>query len=358
MKKEIKKIKLFTFIFLIFTITTIAFSNNFCILKAEENNINLVKYTGKIETLAFTTLMSFPEKALHENNSYSNIYDESKLTVNEFENILEELYQNNYVLIDIYDIVDKEQIYKKEIYLPQGKKPLLLTFDNVTYKSNYQNLGQIDKIIIDRNNNLASYTTKKSIQDRIQYNNEFQLILENFIKKHKDFAINGAKGIIFLTGENGILGYNTNHKNASSKYEKKRVSEVIRKLKNLGWRFGSNNYTYKDETIKSDLEFAKELSLWNNEVKDIIGESNLYAFPYGNYNENCNQKLELLMANNFKIFFVNSDKSSINFYSGICFVNRKEVNGKSLRETPEQFENLFDANKVYDHTNRTIKYKN
>ena len=94
----------------------------------------------------------------------------------------------------------------------------MLSFDNVTYKSNYQNIGEIDKIIIDRNNNIATYSTKKSIQDRIQYNNEFVVILENFIKQHPDFSHNNARGIIFLSGENGILGYNTNHKNASFKY--------------------------------------------------------------------------------------------------------------------------------------------
>ena len=51
------------------------------------------------------------------------------------------------------------------------------------------------------------------------------MILENFIKDHPDFSHNSSKGIIFLSGENGILGYNTNHNNASSKYEAKRVSE-------------------------------------------------------------------------------------------------------------------------------------
>ena len=310
----------------------------------------------EIEHLTFNTLMAFPEKALSDSNNLSSIYDESKITVNEFKNILEELYKNNFVLVDIYDIIDITNNTIKQSNLPKDKKPLILSFDNVSYKSNYQNLGEIDKLIIDRNNNLASYTTKKSIQDRVQYDNEFELILENFIKKHNDFSFNNARGIIFLTGENGVLGYNTNHKNASSKYEQKRVSEVIKKLKSLGWRFGSNNYSYKSISTKNDLEFAKELSLWNQEIKSLIGDTNIFAFPYGEYSENNVSKLELLLTNGFKIFFTNSFENTITQSKDIFFMNRKEVNGNTLRNNSQQFENLFDCKKVYDNEFRKVKF--
>jgi len=316
-----------------------------------------IEYLGDIEHITFNTLISFPEKALNPNNNYSNTYDSEKLTINEFKAILNELYKNNYIIVDIFDIVSNEEnIYKKKLMLPQNKKPLIISIDNVSYKSNYQNLGEIDKIIIDRNNNIATYTTKKSIQDRIQYDNEFVVILEKFIKEHPDFSHNNAKGIIFLTGENGILGYNTNHKNASHKYESKRVSEVIKKLKQLGWRFGCNNYSYKNEDSKSDLDFAKELSLWNKEVKSIIGETILYAHPYGNISNNNTTKHELLLANNYKIFFKNSFVNELKFLGNICTMNRKEINGHTLRNHSNELSHLFDCEKVYDHTNRQVAY--
>lgn len=317
---------------------------------------NLVEYTGEIEHLTFGTLMAFPEKALNTNNHLSNYFDKNKITTNEFKSILNELYRNNYVLIDIFDYINRESITKNKLMLPKNKKPLILSFDNVSYKSNYQNLGEIDKIIIDRNDNLATYTTKKSIQDRIGYDNEFIVILESFINEYPDFSINNARGIIFLTGEDGILGYNTNHKNASNKYEAKKVSEVIKKLKSLGWRFGCNNYTYKDENSKSDLEFAKELSLWNQEIRTIIGDTELYAHPFGIKTNNQNSKVELLLANGFKIFFENSNNPKTEFLGEMCILSRKEVNGYTLRNNSEMFENIFDCEKVYDHSNRIISF--
>lgn len=323
-----------------------------------KNEQNFFEYCGEIYHLTFNTLMAFPEKALSENNNLSGIYDENKITLFEFKSILNELYKNNFVLVDIFDIIDSTTFKQKTLKLPQNKKPIIMSFDNVSYKSNFQNLGEIDKIIIDRNNNLASYTTKKSIQDRVAYDNEFILILESFIKEHPDFSHNNAKGIIFFSGENGILGYNTNHKNASSKYESKRASEVIKKLKSLNWRFGCNNYSYVNENSLSDMEFAKQLSLWNQEIKTIIGDTILYAYPYGQHSIQDTSKQELLQTNGFKIFFVNDDDLIFENYGDISTMSRIEINGKSLREKSVLLNPLFDCEKVYDHKNRTVSYYN
>ena len=315
---------------------------------------NTAEYTGPIEHLNFQTLIAFPEKTFNQNNTNSTI-EEEKITTSEFTAILEELYRNNYILVDIFDIINPDNLSQKKLTLPGNKKPIIFSFDNVTYRSNYQNLGGIDKIILDRNNNLATYTTKKSIQDRIQYDNEFIVILEKFITDHPDFSHNNARGIIFLTGENGILGYNTCHKNASYKYEAKRASEVIKKLKNNGWRFGCNSYTYSIDNTKTDLDFAKEISLWSKEPRSIIGDTPLYAHPYG-VQDPSEKKLEILLSNNFSIHFQNSDSNDINFCNSHYVLNRKSVSGKTLRSGSDIFNHLFDSERVYDHNNRQISY--
>lgn len=345
---KITLIKKISLIILLFLTLILRFQPQIINIKAKENN--------NIEFLAFSTLMAFPEKALDKNNNLSSAYDETKITINEFNNILNELYENNCILIDIYDLIDKDSMTLKEI--STDKKPIVFIFNNVFYKSNYQNLGEIDKLIIDRNNNLASYTTKKSIQDRVQYENEFELILEKFIKSHPDFSYNNARGIIFLTGENGILGYKTNHKNAGYKYESKKVAEVIKKLKNLGWKFGSNNYYSESKNTVNNLEFAKDISLWNQEVKSLIGNTNLYSFNSAETKEDTTQKIELLLTNGFDIFFEISNESSIEKINNYFQIKCKNVNGYSLRNSNNIFNNLFDCETVYDHENRQIEYSN
>lgn len=322
------------------------------------DNESLVQYQGEIEHLCFNPLIAFPEKAFNENNHLRNQYDSTKITAFEFQNILNELYRNNYILIDIEDVFEtnNDTLVKKELRLPQNKKPLLLSFDNTTYQSNYQNLGEIDKLIIDRNNQLATYTTKQSVQDRIAYDNESILILENFIKKNPDFSHNNARGIIFFTGENGILGYNISHKNASSKFEKKRVLEVIKKLKSLGWKFGSNGYRNIDNTSISDMEFAKNLSLWNNEIRPIIGNTPYFAHLNNTHNTIGDNKKELLYTDKYYIFFENDICNKITNHNNIAILNRKVVNGETLRTASEKYSHLFNSYNVYDHNNRHINY--
>lgn len=311
----------------------------------------------QIEHLVFETLIAFPEKAFSPLNNLSTQYDENKITVFEFENILDSLYKNNYILININDIyeITNNQIYIKNIHLPQNKKPLILSFDNVNYKSNYQNSGQIDKIIIDRNNQLASYTTKQSIQDRVNYNNEFILILENFIQAHPDFSHNNARGIIFLTGENGILGYNTNHKNASSKYESKKALRVIQKLKSLGWIFGSNGYSYSDHSQINDIQLAKQIDLWQKEISPLIGDTKLFAYPYEtNYSSNSTK--QEILNNHFQFYFTNSNEPNLSHQNNTLIMTRRMINGNTLRENKDKLSHLFDSEQVYDHTNRPIPF--
>lgn len=318
-------------------------------------NEDLCKYTGEITYLSFNTLIAFPDKAFIDSDSN---YDETKITTIEFKNILEQLYKNNYILVDIFDIykIDNHKVSKQPLYLPNNKKPIVLTFENVTYKSSYQNRGQIDKIIIDRNNDLASYTTKKSIQDRVQYDNEFLLILENYLKSHPDFHHNNARGIIFVSGENGVLGYNTSHNIASSKYETKRAIEIINRLKKLGWRFGSNNYRYTSQLDLTQLEFAKDISLWNNEIKPIIKDTSLFSYPFGEFDHN-NEQMEILIKSDFHIFFVNNSNKNDIITNDYVIINQIPINGDTLRSNQNELSHLFDCETIYDDENRVVPYE-
>ncbi len=306
----------------------------------------------EINILSFNTLMAFPDKALSTKNHLKSTLDEDKLTPYEFTRILENLYHNNYQLIDIYDYI-KFDDNKPYFSLPKlaNKKPLILTFENVTYKSNYQNHGEIDKIIIDRNNQLATYTAKKSIQDRIQYDNEFLVILEDFVESHPDFSFKSARGIIFFSGEDGILGYNTSSKKASSKQESKRAKEVILKLTSLGWKFGSNNYTYSDDNFKSEIEFTKELSLWNKEIKPLLTTTTMYSFPLGNFD---NSKTNNLYDNGFNILFYNSFSDYPTINDSVCWIPKKLVSGKTLRNNKVDFSKFFNCEDIYDTNIRTL----
>lgn len=321
------------------------FNNMYVLTYQNQNNFS-------IDILSFQTLISFPDKVIDRQQF------EDKITPSEFIKILTHLYNNNYILVKLSDIInfDSNSI-KPTLQIPSGKTPIILTFDNVSYTSNLSNSGSIDKIIVDRKNNLATYSSKKSIQDRISYDNEFIPILEDFIFNHPDFSHNSARGIIFCTGKDGLLGYNTNHKNASAPHNIKRVCEVVSLLKTKGWEFGCNGYTYNPQHTLSNIELIKDLDLWNKEIKPIVGNTNLFALPHADTSTLDTELSNLLTKNNFNIQFLNAPLTpAITKSDNRIICSRKIVSGHTLRTQPEMFSHLFNSEDVYDEIARNTPF--
>ena len=318
------------------------------------NTTTLKNQIFKIENiphLYFNTLIAFPQKAFSQNNPNKQYFDNEKITPYEFENILKELHKNNFILISPHYLLDtnNNEITQQKVSIPDNKKPIIFSFDNVTYKSNYQTSGEVNKIIVDRNNNIATYSSKQSIQDRISYNNEFITILETFILNNPDFVYKNSRGIIFCTGINGLFGYNTSKQNPSSRNETKRVKEVVLKLKSLGWEFGCNNYEYISPSTQTQLELSRNLSLWKNEIQPIIESSSYFAYPNTSNINTTENYHTTLVDNNFKIFFNNNttvvDKKQL-------ILPRTHISGSTLRNNKAELSQFFNCELVYDHINR------
>jgi hypothetical protein len=127
-------------------------------------------------------LIADTETAFAKDNPMRGHYDTDCLTTYEFKNILNELYKNGYILIKASSIFDSSPspATKKKLFLPQGKKPVILSFDDVNYDQKKSGRGMVDKIALDKNDNLITYT---NANPEPSYNNEFITILENFWNK-------------------------------------------------------------------------------------------------------------------------------------------------------------------------------
>ena len=318
----------------------------------------LIEYQGTIEHLTFNTLISFPDKALKDNNN-ADLIDNTKITPYEFKKILQELYSNNYILVNMKDLyfIENNTINLKPLFIPKNKKPIILSFNNTSYKNKSKNIGETDKIIIDKDDKFATYSIKQNIQNRISHDNEFLPILEDFIDNNPDFSHNNARGIIFLNIDQGILGYQINSKNINSKHDQKRIFKIIQKLSTKGWEFGSNNFSYVHDSSLNDMEFTKNITQWKKHATTIISPTPYYSSPYGE-KYNSPSQLKILKDNDFRILFYDDNISSLTINNQILFCSRKFVSGLTLRNNPDNFVELFDAKKIYDHNSRTVPYNN
>lgn len=325
------------------------------------NAQNLVKYTGEIAHVFTHCLIANTDIAFAKNNEMRKHYDTDCLTSKEFKNILSELNKNNYVLIKPSSIFEVKNgiATKKTLYLPQGKKPLIMSFDDVNYDRKKMGLGMVDKIVLDSSKNIATCTGKSAPE----YNAEFVTILEDFITRHPDFSFNGARGLICLTGYDGILGYRTNRDSANRDTEIASVKPVIAKLKSLGWEFASHSYGHYHMKKISNEKFKNDIAEWKNEVEPLVGKTQIYVYPYGEreiINENnLSPKHKALEDAGFRLFCGVGVKNYFSYlpnplHKKILFMDRTPLDGYTLRNNYMSLRHLFDIKKVYDNS-RDIK---
>ncbi|MBE5746092.1 MAG: hypothetical protein E7359_02260 [Clostridiales bacterium] len=295
----------------------------------------------KIITL--NKLIAYPLNAFNENINSEN-YDKNYITNNEFKNLLQELYLNDYMLINISDIYEyeNEKIIKKDLYLPSNKKPLILLFNNINY---YQEENPfIDKFIIDSKNKIACFNSKQTEKEQISYNTDFIPILEEFISNNKNFSFNNAKALISINKSGNVLGYDISKNNPNYSLEIQSLKKIVSHLKELGYQF---SYVSFIDDLNNNEVIETEFSFIQQELFPIF--SNLKIFVSNFSNKLCNYYYKLNEIG-FNIF-IDFTENNYLIKNNMLFLSSLKLNGEILRNKI----NFLDLNKenIYDHNNRT-----
>ena len=160
----------------------------------------------------------------------------------EFEKMMQAMYDKGYVLVRIHDVAyevdDPETGGKKmvwgDIMLPPGKTAFVLSQDDVNYYEYMDGDGFAKDIIVGPNG--------KPLNEMVMDDGSISVgaydlipILDEFIEQHPDFSYRGAKGIIAVTGYNGVFGYRTDPsyegKNPNIEADRQKVREVAQCLR-------------------------------------------------------------------------------------------------------------------------------
>src|SRR5574344_197668 len=337
--KNIHKICIFILLF-----STMFYSPSFDTLFYADNlpyfeEQKLTIFDGEIPHFFTHEIIANPDIAFDDCNKLSRHFDKDCITYNEFQKFLQSMYENNFMLVDIYDLIDttKETPTIKKLYFPSGKKPMLLSFDDMSYDT--KNTGLCDKIILTNDGKIASYTKKSSPQ--IQYNRDSLPILEQFIALHPDFSFNNARAVICPTGYNGILGYQINKSNKNYAEEIKKIKPLISKLKALNYHFGCHTYNHISVKYSSDLVLREDLKKYNDEIFDVIGNTDIFCFPCGARTSTMD-KLSIMKNYGYKIFLCVGLVPPIQEKENCIFLDRKVLDGHSLRNYRQDYKHFFD----------------
>ena len=296
---------------------------------------------SQVPNLSFRTLVADLQKATADPDRGSR-YAARHITTDEFTRILNQLYENGYVLVSLYDFAvpataadGSVGVNRTGIRLPEGKKPIILTQEGVNFYSHTEKCGGFaDRLTVNEKGELTCvWGDQEGAFDLVP-------VLNAFLSEHPDFSYEGARATIALSGFEGLFGMDLNERDA--------IKAVADKLRSQGYDIAC--YTY------ADMEYAdfgasgiqEDLDKWNEQIVPILGQTDILVYPTGadiaGHDSYSGSKYDALHSAGFRYFVgVENGVRWGMTASAYARQTRTLVTADFLKSNPEWYAGLFDA---------------
>lgn len=319
----------------------------------EEAKTQIYRYEGDIPNFCFTNLVVDPSLAF-DGDDYDSTYRNNMITLTEFQNILQTLYENNYILIDLHDLADETTdgknitMTQNNPEVPNGKKPIVLSIDNLSYASVRNGDGVATGLAIDENGMVAAKYTDENGHDLVGAYDVVP-VLEAFLKEHPDFSYQGARGVISVAGVGGIFGYGVDESADNYEANRKTVQEIAAALKDEGWTYASTGYNYQYLGTLSYDQLDQELSKWQEVSGELLGDCDTLLYPYGSEVDYTTEKGTLLTEDGFRYLiglWAEGDHLEVN--DQYLRQTRKNITGMLLTTSPDCVSSYINVSDILD----------
>ena len=264
-----------------------------------------------------------------------------------------------------------------ELKLPAGKKAFVMSLDDLSYYHSYDGRGIASKIVLDEN---GKPTCEYVQADGTMVTGAYDCVplLDQFIEEHPDASYHGAKGMIALTGYDGILGYRTDiayktHENLTDDQqawldahpdfnwddERAEATKVADAIKADGWEFSSHTWGHIRIGDASMERIQTDTQKWLEYVAPLVGGTDTIIFAHGqdladwhDYTTD-NEKFNYLSSQGFH-FYCNVDSSQyfLQIRDNYVRQGRRNLDGYRLwndvHGDVNRTSDLFDASQILD----------
>lgn len=339
----------------------------------------------EVTHIFYHSLVVDPERGFAGDDSLAAGFKQWMTTVDEFNKITQAMYDNGYVLVRLRDLVTQTTdangnvhfVPNTELKLPQGKKAFVMSMDDLSYYHSYDGRGIASKLVLDENGKptceyvQADGTTVTGAYDYIP-------LLDQFIAEHPDASYKGAKGMIALTGYNGILGYRTDiayktrenltsdqqawldaHPDFNWDNECAEAKKVADAIKADGWEFASHTWGHIRIGDASLERIQTDTEKWRTYVEPLVGPTDTIIFAHGqdlsdwhDYSGE-NEKFNYLKSQGYN-FYCNVDSTQyfLQIRDNYVRQGRRNLDGYRLWNDVHGEKNrtsdLFDASQILD----------
>jgi len=337
---------------------------------------------NSIPNLSFNTLIADPNRAFTD-EELSDTMKEDYITIAEFENILQQLYDHNYILVNPAEFVTVglndfgvNAYISKPILLPEGKKPIIITQNNVCYPTelidgdgdkvaDQNGLGFAHRLLIAEDGSIQAEYIDATGQTRV---GAYDLvpILDAFVAEHPDFSYKGAKAILAVSGVEGVFGYRT-YKAAENYYGTEIYQQDVKDATALADALYDDGYMIACHTYGNvaygEMELSEikaDIAKFKEEVGPIVGRLDSIVFAQNSDIAEgiiyIGEKHQYLSEEGF-CFYIGFSTDGAPWtvvVDDYIRQGRIAINGENLEENADWFTDLFDATMVLDDYARSL----
>jgi hypothetical protein len=298
------------------------------------------------------------------NSGNANSYKKNFVAIEEFSAILQQLYDNGYVLVNFNNFIEETvdaggniTMTFKPIYLPEGKKPVMLTETLVNYfgymvdgdedgKPDAQGEGFACKLVL---------RDGKIVNEMVNFRGEtvygeYDLvpILNSFIERNPDFAYRGARATLAVTGSEGIFGYRIQ---TADEAEIAACKALVQELRNQGYLLACNSFVNVAYNRVDATYIQNDIKMWKEEIVPVIGDVDIMVYAAGSDIENYNgSKFNVMQNEGFRYFIssTNNSANSQNLELNNAYLRqyRIMVTGSTMVNDPNQLMPYFNPHEV------------
>lgn len=214
-------------------------------------------------------------------------FNQYMVTLSEFKAQLEQMYAKGWVLVNPDRVAAPDgsgQMVMQPIALPPGKKPFILSLDDMSYYEYMDGKGFATNLFVAADGRVQNnYTDASGVTTQGSY--DVVPVLDDFVREHPDFSYRGDKGTIAMTGYNGLFGYRSSIQSYGDTPQTQQAMAdakvVADAIKANGWKFAYHTWGHLN-VGKVDMSWlTTDYKYWEQEVTPIIGPTPIMIFAFG-----------------------------------------------------------------------------
>jgi hypothetical protein len=282
----------------------------------------LVPWHGPVESLFVHPLVLHPALAFRDDRLGQGFRDYF-VTDREMSGVLNGLYDRGWTLVDVH------RVAAGTVRVPVGRKPLVLYEDDVNYYRYFTGRGLASGLVL-------TPAGPRALVDGTLSERDVVPMVEAFVAAHPLFSADGARGVLALTGYEGLFG-DRDPRSAA-------VAALAGWLTSHGWTLASHTYGHITLASASLRVVRRDLAKWRA-ISSGLGPVDVLVYPFGSRPSAAARRV--LRDAGFTVQVDIDVRPLRTARDGVTLLSRRHVDGLAF-DVPSRLAPFFDVAAVRD----------